>query len=155
MSVQWLTRDAGTPTVRYGLSPVTLSSTQTGNTTTYSREDMCGAAANSYGWIDPGTMNNVILTDLEPGTVYYYAYGDPVSLYLCLVMPYKTTVVVAANLLHMHTCLLCAAQSFVLQGLGLPCCRTSSACQFMTLLFECRGQSPSTPPHPPSCTACM
>ena len=86
MSIQWLTRDAGTPTVRYGLSPGALSSTKTGKTTTYGREDMCGPAANSYGWIDPGTMNNVILTNLEPVTVYYYAYGDPVSLFSCLVI---------------------------------------------------------------------
>ena len=43
---------------------------------------MCGAAANSYGWIDAGTVNNVILTDLEAATVYFYAYGDPVSLFL-------------------------------------------------------------------------
>ena len=87
--MQWLTRDAGTPTVHYGCSPETLSSTKTGNTTTYSREDMCGAAANSYGWIDPGTMNNVILTDLEPATIYYYAYGDPVSPSSCLVIMYN------------------------------------------------------------------
>lgn len=40
---------------------------------------MCGAAASSYGWIDPGTMNNVILTNLTPSTMYHYSYGDPVS----------------------------------------------------------------------------
>jgi len=77
--VQWLTRDAGNPTVHYGTSSGSLTSTKTGNTTTYTRQDMCGAAANSYGWIDPGTMNNVILTNLTPSTTYYYTYGDPVS----------------------------------------------------------------------------
>ncbi len=79
ISVQWLTRDAGNPTVHYGTSSGSLTSTMTGNTTTYTRQDMCGAAANSYGWIDPGTMNNVILTNLTPSTTYYYTYGDPVS----------------------------------------------------------------------------
>ena len=77
--MQWLTRDAGNPTVHYGTSSGSLTSTMTGNTTTYTRQDMCGAAANSYGWIDPGTMNNVILTNLTPSTTYYYTYGDPVS----------------------------------------------------------------------------
>jgi len=79
ISVQWLTRDAGSPTVHYGTSSGSLTSTMTGNTTTYTRQDMCGAAANSYGWIDPGTMNNVILTNLTPSTTFYYTYGDPVS----------------------------------------------------------------------------
>ena len=78
ISVQWLTRDAGTPTVHYGLAPGSLTSTTTGNTTTYTRQDMCGSAANTYGWIDPGTMNNVILANLTPSTTYYYQYGDPV-----------------------------------------------------------------------------
>ena len=79
ISVQWLTRDAGNPTVHYGTSSGSPTSTMTGNTTTYTRQDMCGAAANSYGWIDPGTMNNVMLTNLTPSTTYYYTYGDPVS----------------------------------------------------------------------------
>ncbi len=77
--MQWLTRDAGNPTVHYGTSSGSRTSTMTGNTTTYTRQDMCGAAANSYGWIDPGTMNNVVLTNLTPSTTYYYTYGDPVS----------------------------------------------------------------------------
>ena len=79
ISVQWITRDAGTPTVQFGTTSGSLTSSKTGNTTTYTRQDMCGAAANSYGWIDPGTMNNVILTNLTPSTTYYYTYGDPVS----------------------------------------------------------------------------
>lgn len=79
ISVQWLTRDAGTPTVHYRLSSDQLTSSMTGNTTTYTRQDMCGAAANSYGWIDPGTMSNVVLTNLTPSTMYHYSYGDPVS----------------------------------------------------------------------------
>lgn len=79
ISVQWLTRDAGTPTVKFGLSADSLTSSVTGYTSTYTRADMCGAAANSYGWIDAGTMNNVVVTNLTPSTTYYYAYGDPVS----------------------------------------------------------------------------
>ena len=47
---------------------------------------MCGAAANSYGWIDPGTMNNVVLTNLTPSTTYYYSYGDPVSTHTALLL---------------------------------------------------------------------
>ena len=79
ISVQWLTRDAGNPTVHYGTSSGSLTSNKIGNTTSYTRQDMCGAAANSYGWIDPGTMSNVVLTNLTPSTTYYYTYGDPVS----------------------------------------------------------------------------
>ena len=53
---------------------------------------MCGAAADSYGWIDPGHMNNVILTNLTPSTTYYYTYGDPVR-------PLQACVVVTAGLI--------------------------------------------------------
>ena len=40
---------------------------------------MCGAPANSTGWVDPGWLNYAALTGLQPGTRYYYAVGDPVS----------------------------------------------------------------------------
>ena len=66
---------------------------------------MCGAAANSYGWIDPGTMNNVVLTSLTPSTTYYYSYGDPVCNHVmspcyvtavCVTAVYVTAVCVTA-----------------------------------------------------------
>ena len=38
---------------------------------------MCGAPANTTGWIDPGTLNYVTLEGLMTSTKYYYVYGDP------------------------------------------------------------------------------
>ena len=37
---------------------------------------MCGAPANTTGWIEPGTMNYVLLTGLNTDTKYYYTFGD-------------------------------------------------------------------------------
>lgn len=42
---------------------------------------MCGAPANSVGWVDPGVMHVAKLTGLTPGQMYYYRFGDEVSSY--------------------------------------------------------------------------
>ena len=38
---------------------------------------MCGAPANTHGWINSGTQNNVILSSLPPNTLFYYSFGSP------------------------------------------------------------------------------
>ena len=38
---------------------------------------MCGAPANTHGWINSGTQNNVILSNLPPNTLFYYSFGSP------------------------------------------------------------------------------
>ena len=38
---------------------------------------MCGAPANSTGFVNPGAINRVLLTNLTANTRYYYVYGDP------------------------------------------------------------------------------
>ncbi|KAK9801333.1 hypothetical protein WJX73_005521 [Symbiochloris irregularis] len=48
-----------------------------GNTTTYTIDEMCGYPANATGWIDPGTINYVLVSGLNPSTKYYYQVGDP------------------------------------------------------------------------------
>lgn len=79
MIAQWTTRDAGRPAVRWGGEPGSLGQENRGSFSTYTRLQMCGAPANSTGWVDPGWLNYAALTGLQPGTRYYYAVGDPVS----------------------------------------------------------------------------
>ena len=43
---------------------------------TYTAADMCAAPANSAQFVDPGFIHDVLLTNLEPGTRYYYSYGS-------------------------------------------------------------------------------
>ena len=43
---------------------------------TYTAADMCTAPANSAQFVDPGFIHDVLLTNLEPGTRYYYSYGS-------------------------------------------------------------------------------
>lgn len=81
MLVQWQTRDAGSPMVKYGTSPGMYTLTANGTNTTYTAADLCGAPANSTGFVNPGAINRVLLTGLAPSTRYYYIYGDAVSCY--------------------------------------------------------------------------
>ena len=79
MSIQWSTRDAGRPEVRWGTEAGHFTASSQGSSVTYTREDLCDAPATTTGWIDPGFTNNAIMTGLQPGTRYYYAYGDEVG----------------------------------------------------------------------------
>jgi hypothetical protein len=79
MIAQWTTRDAGRPVVRWGRESGKLAQENGGSFSTYTRLQMCGAPANSTGWVDPGWLNYAALTGLQPGTRYYYTVGDPVS----------------------------------------------------------------------------
>ncbi|KAK9918496.1 hypothetical protein WJX75_004496 [Coccomyxa subellipsoidea] len=77
MIAQWTTRDAGRPVVRWGRESGKLAQENRGSFSTYTRLQMCGAPANSTGWVDPGWLNYAALTGLQPGTRYYYTVGDP------------------------------------------------------------------------------
>lgn len=77
--VQWITRDMGEPTVQWGLRPGNYSQEEVGTYSTYGRSDMCGAPANTTGYLFPGIMNNALMAGLPPSTRIWYRVGDPVS----------------------------------------------------------------------------
>eukprot|EP00884_Botryococcus_braunii_P018291 jgi/Botrbrau1/5145/Bobra.0172s0017.1 len=56
---------------------------------TYGRGDLCGAPANSVGFVSPGTQNTAILTGLLPDTTYYYKVGD-VSTYFSPIFSFRS-----------------------------------------------------------------
>ncbi len=62
--------------VKYGLSKDSLNMEAEGKSWTYTAKDMCGPAANTTGFKDPGYMFDVLLTKLEPMTTYFYSYGS-------------------------------------------------------------------------------
>lgn len=68
----------GKPFVRWGTRSGELTSTARATTDTYTRDDMCGGVANSTGYINPGLFHTAKMSDLQPDTRYYYAYGDEV-----------------------------------------------------------------------------
>ena len=78
VAVQWTTRDAGTPRVRWGPAPGDYPSSAPADSSTYARADMCGPPANTTGWVDPGTFHLGVIGGLEPSRRYYYIYGDEV-----------------------------------------------------------------------------
>ena len=82
MRVHWTTATTSMPTVHYGTSADNLIHTATGISKTYKASDMCGPPANSSVYFrDPGYLHEVILTDLQPHTKYYYQYGSPGSVF--------------------------------------------------------------------------
>ena len=64
MGVTWVSLELNRSVVEYGLSEHFLSSTHDGTTSTYK----------SAGWV--GTIHRAVMTDLKPGTTYYYRVGD-------------------------------------------------------------------------------
>jgi len=79
--VHWVTRDMGkAPQVQWGRASGSYARSALArgpSPKTYTRDDMCGAPANSSGWFDPGWMHSAVMDDLIPGETYYYRYGDP------------------------------------------------------------------------------
>ena len=64
------------PTVQYGVDPSTMSVVK-GNSKTYTAADMCAKPASDINaFVDPGYIHDVLLTNLKPGTRYYYSYGS-------------------------------------------------------------------------------
>jgi len=78
MLVQWVTKDQGSPVVKWGMSPGDHKFQASAKTTTYTRDDMCGGHAATVGWIEPGLFHAAVMTGLKPGRRYYYTYGDEV-----------------------------------------------------------------------------
>lgn len=79
MSVQWVSgSNKGIPTVKYGQESGVYKNVITGQSTTYTQDEMCNAPANSVGWMDPGYFHEVIINGLENGQLYYYVFGDDI-----------------------------------------------------------------------------
>ncbi|KAK9824258.1 hypothetical protein WJX72_008984 [[Myrmecia] bisecta] len=76
MLVQWTTRDAGSPVVKWGTQPGTYEHIAAGRSVTYTKEELCGAPAKTTGFVDPGALNSANMKDLQPNTWYYYVFGD-------------------------------------------------------------------------------
>lgn len=76
--MQWVTRDRGSPTVRWGPARGAMQHSAAGDSQTYSRADMCGPPANASGWMEPGWLHGAVMTGLLPATRYVYQYGDEV-----------------------------------------------------------------------------
>jgi hypothetical protein len=78
MVVQWVTKNSSNPTVKWGTSPGTHTYTAAASSSTYTRQELCGAPANAEGFVDPGLFHAALLEGLEPGQRYYYIVGDEV-----------------------------------------------------------------------------
>jgi hypothetical protein len=67
MLVQWTSLNCSEPVVQWGSRSETLDRTARAASSSYSREDMCGGAAATTGWVESGTQHFATLTGLEPG----------------------------------------------------------------------------------------
>lgn len=75
MRIMWVSAKADKVQVRYGKTK-SLEQNETAFTArTYSASDMCEPNANTTGFWDPGYIYDVLLTDLEVNTRYYYSCG--------------------------------------------------------------------------------
>ena len=76
MRVQWTSWHPYTPVVLYGHSPTDLKYTATGSWRSYTNKDMCGPPANlTTFFLHPGYLHDVLLTNLESNTRYFYRCG--------------------------------------------------------------------------------
>lgn len=79
MAVMFNSGSSRTPQARFGLDPKALTQLASGSTTTYAASDLCHEPANftTQVWFrDPGFMHKVVLTQLQPGTTYFYQFGN-------------------------------------------------------------------------------
>ncbi len=76
--MQWVTRDVGSPQVRWGARPGRYTHAAPGDSITYTRQEMCGPPASGAGWVEPGMLHAAVMEGLEPRQTYYYVYGDEV-----------------------------------------------------------------------------
>lgn len=79
MLIQWVTKNSSAPMVKWGPSSAHYSASAAADSSTYSKEDLCGGPAVAEGWMDPGLLHQARMTGLQPGKRYYYVYGDEVS----------------------------------------------------------------------------
>jgi len=77
MVLIWVTKNTNSAGVKWGFSPnnYTFSSWSV-SSSSYTTKEMCGAPANSTGWMDPGMVHRATLSGLVPNQKYYYIYGD-------------------------------------------------------------------------------
>ena len=80
--MQWSSRDAPHPEVRWGAAADRLNRTAAADSSSYDADDMCGPPATTAGWLEPGLLHRALLTDLQPDTEYWYKYGDEVRMSL-------------------------------------------------------------------------
>jgi hypothetical protein len=76
MRLQWSSKSANMPVVYYGQQSGYYDHVRLATSSTYTADDMCESPAIDYGFLDPGSLNTVDMTNLEPGEVYYYMFGD-------------------------------------------------------------------------------
>lgn len=77
MRVMWVSGTMESPVVQYGVDPSTMSVVKGNISKTYTAADMCSEPANdTNAFVDPGYIHDVLLTNLKPGTRYYYSYGS-------------------------------------------------------------------------------
>lgn len=77
MTVQWATRDRNAPQVKWGTEPGAYTATAFGRSTTYNKFDVCPGRCSTPGYFfDPGMLHYAVMTNLRPGTRYYYTFGD-------------------------------------------------------------------------------
>ena len=76
LRVNWASSESEAPIVKWGSDPSKMEHVATGNTTTYTIADMCGAPANeTKWWVDPGLLHTAVMTGLTKGTDVYYQVG--------------------------------------------------------------------------------
>eukprot|EP00794_Sanderia_malayensis_P005468 gene5468-6151_t len=76
MRVMWISGTDDKPYVKFGLSKSKLTHQASGVSNSYKASDMCGFPADSLGFRDPGFIHDVLLSHLQPATVYYYSFGS-------------------------------------------------------------------------------
>jgi hypothetical protein len=80
MLVQWTCLEDSKQSVKWGFSPGNYAHSQLATSQTYTRQDMCGGVAGSYGWWDPGFQLRATITGIDsqvPGNdVVYYVVGS-------------------------------------------------------------------------------
>jgi hypothetical protein len=79
IKVTWVSNEAKSPQVKYGTRPGVYSHTAPATSFTYTAKDLCGPPATTFGWRDPGMIHYAVMKNLNPGTKYYYVYGDQQS----------------------------------------------------------------------------
>lgn len=76
--MQWVSGSRAPQAVQWGAAPGALGARTPSRAVTYTAADMCGAPANSTGWLAPGWLHSAALplTPSSGGGALYYRYGS-------------------------------------------------------------------------------
>lgn len=75
--VQWVSGSRGPQGVQWGPAPGALRRAVPSSPVTYSAAQMCGAPANSTGWLDPGWQHRATISEMPPpGSRLWYRFGS-------------------------------------------------------------------------------